>query len=116
MAREREPGSCAETPTADRADDRFRILPPIEMPAQDIFAIGVAQAIVFMNQRRSFRDSIRPGSLGIISADVFARRKRSRGAGDHDRADLLVGFRLSESVVQLVPELFVNCIEGIRAI
>src|SRR6185436_15733765 len=39
---------CAGTqaPAAHRGDDRFRIEPAIELPLQNVFAIGVSESIV----------------------------------------------------------------------
>src|SRR5438445_10868757 len=116
VAGEGEPRSGTETPAADGADDRFRILPAVELAPENMFPIRVAKVVVSRIERSPFGNAVGPRRWRIVPADVFADRKRPARAGNDDGANLGIGFGLSQCSIWLVHHFFVHGVQRVGPI
>src|SRR5215510_12655397 len=96
MTGESQPRGSTQAPTANSADDWFRILPAIELAAENVSSIRVAETVVFMHQRASSGNAIGPRDCGIVFAGIFAHREGAAGSGQHHGADFRINLSLGE--------------------
>src|SRR5262249_16016316 len=93
------PRGSTQAPTANSADERFRIPPAIELAAENVSPIRVTETVIFMHQGASVVNAIGPRSCGIVAADIFAHREGAAGAGQHHGADFRINLSLGERLI-----------------